>query len=247
MEGTLLEARAGKWTVARQLFKFLIQNVPWYGPIYLEAYRAEERNNRFNEAWYVTAKGLRELPRYGPLWFGNLRIMEHTDLLRGRNRIYRGHPPALTGFRSQLVRGLRAISRELIWKLHLECAQAEERMVEEAASHLQSISSRLPTLSAARDALLGESRRAMVRALLACPSNLRWKIWLVGARTEVSAGNMDRARKLLCRALSDCPVKSRSCALLECSRAEEHFGNVDCARRILLRTMQEYNGIGNFI
>ena len=64
-------------------------------------------------------------------------------------------------------------------------------MVEEAATYLQSLSSRVPTLSAARNSLLDEARRGMVKALLACPSNLRWKIWLVGARTEISAGNMN--------------------------------------------------------
>ena len=82
----------------------------------------------------------------------------------------------------------------------------------------------------------------MVRALLACPSNLWWKIWLVGARTEISAGKMERARKLLRQALKSCPAKSRTSVFLECSRAEEHFGNIDCARRILLRTRRDFKG-----
>ena len=39
LEGALLEARAGNARVARRVFKYLMQNVPWYGPIYHEARR----------------------------------------------------------------------------------------------------------------------------------------------------------------------------------------------------------------
>ena len=41
LEGALLEARAGNARVARRVFKYLMRNVPWYGPIYHEAARFE--------------------------------------------------------------------------------------------------------------------------------------------------------------------------------------------------------------
>lgn len=94
MEGGLLEARAGNITVARKIseflflfffflmsfhiFKYLIKNVPWYGPIYQEAYRFEEKCEEYERAIAIVEKGLKENPRYGPLWFSALRIQNTT-------------------------------------------------------------------------------------------------------------------------------------------------------------------------
>jgi hypothetical protein len=50
-----------------------------YGPIYLEAFKLEDRDERDAAALLVVKKGLKELPRYGPLWFGLLRIIERRD------------------------------------------------------------------------------------------------------------------------------------------------------------------------
>ncbi|CAM9882332.1 unnamed protein product, partial [Choristocarpus tenellus] len=55
-------------------------------------------------------------------------------------------------------------------------------------------------ISKARDALLGPCREAYVHAVLACPQNLRWKVWLAGARMELAAGNCEHAQRLLNRA-----------------------------------------------
>src|SRR3990167_1026997 len=76
MEGGLLEARQGNVYVARQVFKFLIKNVPWYGPIYQEACRFEEKCEEHRHAMRFVKKGLQENPRYGPLWFSALRLHE---------------------------------------------------------------------------------------------------------------------------------------------------------------------------
>ena len=46
MEGALLEARQGNDEVAREVFKHLIKYVPWYGPIYHEYCRFEEKCER---------------------------------------------------------------------------------------------------------------------------------------------------------------------------------------------------------
>ena len=57
------------------IFKYLIKNVPWYGPIYQEAYRFEEKCEEYDRAIAIVEKGLKENPRYGPLWFSALRIL----------------------------------------------------------------------------------------------------------------------------------------------------------------------------
>ena len=242
LEGAMLEARAGRLKVARELFKLLIQNVPWYGPIYYEAYKLHDRYNLHHEAMLIIKKGLAELPRYGPLWFGCLKILERNDYKNDKFASYKGQSPRLREFKEELTCATRVISRELIWKLHLEHSQAEERAVNESAIGLLNTSRSVSSLGAARDGLLTGARLALVRAVLACPNNLRWKIWLVGARMELSADRIDRARKLVQRALISAPVKSRASVYLECSRLEEHCGNVDCARRILARECEELKG-----
>lgn len=56
LEGALLEARAGNVRVARRVFKFLMENVPWYGPIYYEAFRFEERTQHMERALRIVRR-----------------------------------------------------------------------------------------------------------------------------------------------------------------------------------------------
>ena len=44
-----MEARAGNMQVARRVFKYLMKHVPWYGPVYFEAYRFEEKREQYEE------------------------------------------------------------------------------------------------------------------------------------------------------------------------------------------------------
>ena len=87
-EGALLEARVGQSQVARQFFKYLIDHVSWYGPIYYEAFCLEERCGRYSHALAIVHKGLDALPRYGPLWFALLRIAEREDIQREGRKMY---------------------------------------------------------------------------------------------------------------------------------------------------------------
>ena len=85
---------------------------------------------------------------------------------------------------------------------------------------------------------LARARAALVQSVLASPANLRWKVWLAGARMELAALDhrceslsgvgggdasalMDPARRLLQRAFDEAPDKSRSHVYLECARLEE--------------------------
>ena len=73
---------------------------------------------------------------------------------------------------------------------------------------------RLPSLSyatedsvvAERDMCIRRFREAYKAAADSCPDNLRWKVWLSGARSELCANNERTARKLLARADSEVRV-----------------------------------------
>eukprot|EP00607_Mallomonas_marina_P009137 CAMPEP_0182422658 /NCGR_PEP_ID=MMETSP1167-20130531/8401_1 /TAXON_ID=2988 /ORGANISM="Mallomonas Sp, Strain CCMP3275" /LENGTH=1499 /DNA_ID=CAMNT_0024600895 /DNA_START=12 /DNA_END=4508 /DNA_ORIENTATION=+ len=231
LEGTLLEARAGEIATARKFLKYLISHVPWYGPIYFEAFRLEEKSENWYAAIDVVRKGLDEIPRYGPLWFGLLRLMERFDVQEEKGGWLQGATPMLRRVREKAQQAVLNISRELVWKVHFEQAQAEERAVEVAALGLHRRTGLL--LCRARDMLLNGARKCYVRSLLGCPKNLRWKAWLAGARMELSANRIKEVRRLLRWALNEAPEKSRSHVCLECSRVEEYVGNLGTARKIL--------------
>jgi la-related protein 1 len=128
LEGALLEARAGNNQVARKIFKYLMSHVPWYGPIYNEAFRLEEKSEHHAAALNIVERGLKEIPRYGPLWFGAFRLCERLDMEAGQDTLARGHVPDLPRTRDAISRALGSISKELIWKVHFEAAQIEERV-----------------------------------------------------------------------------------------------------------------------
>lgn len=200
LEGALLEARAAQTDTARRIFKYLLQQAPWYGPVWHEACRFEHRCNHLHEALHVAEQGLLQLPRYGPLWFCALRLQECTsqkhDLMRAT--------------RSLVERGVRHISKDLVWKLWFESAQVEERA-----------------------GFLHKSRAAYVKSVGTCAANLRWKVWLGGARTELCHQQIETSQALLERAYEESPPKTRAIVMLEQSRLHELRGNVEQARRLL--------------
>lgn len=219
LEGALLEARAGNTLMARRVLKYLMHHVPWYGPLYLEAYRVERDQGRLKEALAIVEKGLQSIPRYGPLWFGAFRLCEALDM---SEKAY--HLPRTTAL---LRRATNNISRELVWKIHLDAAQVLER----TANFLCEENKELILNNE-----LNVCRKRYAMTAATCPPNLSWKVWLASARMELSAGNPDRARALFLRAQQVVPEKGKSVTLLECARLEEFVGNVDVARALLTRS-----------
>ena len=219
LEGALLEARAGNTLMARRVLKYLMHHVPWYGPLYLEAYRVERDQGRLNEALAIVEKGLKSIPRYGPLWFGAFRLCEALDM---SEKAY--HLPRTTAL---LRRATNNISRELVWKIHLDAAQVFERTANVLCEEN-------PELTLNNELNVCRKRYAMTAAT--CPPNLSWKVWLASGRMELTAGNPERARDLFLRAQQVVPEKGRSVTLLECARLEEFVGNVDVARALLSRS-----------
>eukprot|EP00537_Pseudo-nitzschia_pungens_P003226 CAMPEP_0172359386 /NCGR_PEP_ID=MMETSP1060-20121228/3587_1 /TAXON_ID=37318 /ORGANISM="Pseudo-nitzschia pungens, Strain cf. cingulata" /LENGTH=1732 /DNA_ID=CAMNT_0013081015 /DNA_START=151 /DNA_END=5349 /DNA_ORIENTATION=+ len=219
LEGAMLEARAGNDVMARRVLKYLMHHVPWYGPLYLEAYKLEKDLGRSKEALAVVERGLAAIPRYGPLWFGAFRLCEELDL---EEKSY-----CLPQSMAMIDRATLSISKELIWKVHLEAAQMLERSSTENLT-----SSTDPTFLQ----VMEMSRKRFALTIVSCPPNLRWKVWLAAGRMEVAAGNSDIARRLFLRAHRVVPDKGRAVALLECARLEEFVGDVELASAILCRS-----------
>lgn len=222
LEGALIEARAGNIPTARRVLKYLMHHVPWYGPLYLEAYRLERDQRRITEALQVVERGLRAIPRYGPLWFGAMRLCEEIDCANGDY-----HLPTTT---DMIQRATGSISKELVWKIHLEAAQMHER----AALLQASVDD--PSF----DTLLDPARQRLALTVFTCPNNLRWKVWLAAARTELGFGNTGQARELFQRAHKVVPEKGRSATLLECARLEEFLGDAELARAVLSKARRDF-------
>ncbi len=240
LEGALLESRAGRMDTARQFLNYLMACVSWYGPIYFEAFKIEEKVGDYRRAMQIVKRGLKELPRYGPLWFGRLRLLEREDNVEERTAWFNGQEPVLSRLGYGVKEASEKISRELVWKVYFEHAQAVERAVDVAADGLRRV--RGLNLVEARNELLGGARKAYIKSLLACPPNLRWKVWLSASRMEISAGRVPEARQIICWAFSEVPEKSKSHVYLEASRIEEFMGNIDGAIRIIKHGQQNVRG-----
>jgi tetratricopeptide (TPR) repeat protein len=222
LEGALMESRNGNYVISRSVLKYLMHHISWYGPLYLEAYRLERDLGRTEDALSIVERGLKAIPRYGPLWFGAFRLCETLDL---KDRAY--HLPRTA---QMLERAGYSISRELVWKVHLEACQCMERAA------LASLSD--TTNSQTVDKALVLCRKRVCMTALCCPPSLSWKVWLAGGRMELSAGNIHVARTLFNRAHNVVPEKGRIATLLECARLEEFDGDLDLARAILCKSRQ---------
>mmetsp|Transcript_15225 Transcript_15225/g.22390 ORF Transcript_15225/g.22390 Transcript_15225/m.22390 type:complete len:1864 (+) Transcript_15225:253-5844(+) len=260
LEGALLEGRAGNAVIAKKVLKYLMHHVPWYGPLYLEAYRLEERHSSLTiacdgandddknddysyyspSALIIVERGLEEIPRYGPLWFAAFRMCEAIDVSK--------RDFDLPYTMAMMERATYCISRELLWKVHMEAAQVQER-----AAILAAVAAEKDYVDNYRDAgnstlsfptlneKLSRCRRCFARTVLACPPNLCWKVWLAGGRMELIAGRVDVARKLFLRAYDVVPEKGRSAVLLECARLEEFDGDTELAQAILCKARHSGN------
>lgn len=219
LEGALLEARAGNSDMARRVLKYLMHHVPWYGPLYLEAYKLERDQGHTDDALKVVQRGLEALPRYGPLWFGAFRLYEEMDIAEKEYSL----PKTM----NMIERAKLNVSKELVWKVHLEAAQMLERTA-------------LLHLADGDHAFMVPARQRLVLTILTCPNNLRWKVWLAAGRMELGIGSYDTARALFKRAHMVVQQKSRSSTLLDCARLEEYVGNTALARAILCKARVDY-------
>lgn len=138
--------------------------------------------------------------------------------------------------RRTLLEATSRISKELVWKVLFEAAQIEERAADVVLSVVKlpirsGLDVAVPAVAPGdaaharqcADAFLTRARAFYVQSIVHCPANLRWKVWLAGARMELCSGNNEAAAlRLLQRALSEVPAKSRSQVLLDVSRLHEY-------------------------
>jgi tetratricopeptide (TPR) repeat protein len=224
LEGALLESRAGNSDMARRVLKYLMHHVPWYGPLYLEAYKLERDQGHPDDALEVVQLGLASLPRYGPLWFGAFRLYEEMDFAETQYNL----PKTM----KMIERAKSNVSKELVWKVHLEAAQMLERTALLYLGQTWDIKLLAPYIAPVRERL--------VLTILTCPNNLRWKVWLAAGRMELVLGRFETARELFRRAHLVVQQKSRSSTLLDCVRLEEFVGETELARAVLCKARVDY-------
>eukprot|EP01128_Nolandella_sp_AFSM9_P001820 TRINITY_DN12228_c0_g1_i1.p1 TRINITY_DN12228_c0_g1~~TRINITY_DN12228_c0_g1_i1.p1 ORF type:complete len:1218 (-),score=268.97 TRINITY_DN12228_c0_g1_i1:495-4148(-) len=195
MEGGLLEARQGNVVVARQIFKYLMENVPSYGPIYTEAVKLEMRLEEFERALVIVEKGLSRISSYGPLWFLALSLEELIGL----------------DYRARVANALPNLSQELVWKLFFELAQIEERKKYPKECRKAYVNAVLACnspsllwkiwLGGARTEIksnnIAAARRLLLRAHSVVPPKMRATVLIECARFEEITGNIDGARHVL--------------------------------------------------
>lgn len=90
-------------------------HVRYYGPVYHESLLFEERLGNVTAAYHIAIRGVKAIPRYGPLWFDALRLHE------------KAFPDNLVERRQLVVQSEEMIPSELVWKLYFELGQAEHR------------------------------------------------------------------------------------------------------------------------
>ncbi len=122
LEGAAMEARAGQVDTARSIFKYLIQMVPYHGPIYQEAARFEEKREAYQAAADIIQAGLKACPKYGPLWFADMHLKEKMVHLAFKPPPIQlgmviGHLPEMRQTRAAVDASLQHISKELTWKV----------------------------------------------------------------------------------------------------------------------------------
>ncbi|GAM27682.1 hypothetical protein SAMD00019534_108580 [Acytostelium subglobosum LB1] len=243
LEGGLLEARAGNVDVARKIFKYLMQHVPWYGPIYQEAYKLEERCEEYERAIAIIERGLQEDPKYGPLWFSALRLYEKTS------------HGFLQTTRNVVERARQGVSREVTWKIYFEAAQIEERSrnaslsraayvrcVEQCPENLQW----KVWLGGSRTELnadnINVARKLVLRSLLEVPAKLKPLVLLEYSRLEEYAGNHNKSRRILRKAQDE--ARNDWKVFLEAVLLEMRAGNYEAAINEAKDALKIHSGAG---
>lgn len=241
-EGAMLEARAGRTGVARQVFRFLMQAVPSHGPIFYDAVQLEERCGSYESALRIAERGLALVPRYGPLWFKVLRLLEKLK-------------QPLAHLRSTASEALHNVSRELLWKICYEQAQFEARaglMGDARQSYAHAVRFCPKNLrwkiwlGSARtelgDGHMITARALLGRAALEVPRKTRAIVLLERSRLEEYDGRLDTAREILAQGCNEARFEWK--IFLEAVLVEYRAGRVLAAVEQGRRALECHPGTG---
>lgn len=242
LEGGLMEARAGNVIVARRVFKYLMKNVPWYGPVYYEASRMEERMQEAERAYAIASQGIVEVPHYGPLWYLAMRLSAKTD-------------GDLEKMRSLQRRAVLVLSSEMKWKVYFEAAQIEEKagFYERARDLFANAIPHCPKSLCWKIWLCGArleircnrtdvARSLLSRAMQVIPKKMRAAVMVECSRLEENSGNVEKARSILERAKHD--SRSDWKVFLEAVLLELRCGNIKAAITEAQNALQIHQGTG---
>eukprot|EP00475_Leptophrys_vorax_P007313 TRINITY_DN1462_c0_g1_i1.p1 TRINITY_DN1462_c0_g1~~TRINITY_DN1462_c0_g1_i1.p1 ORF type:complete len:711 (+),score=160.98 TRINITY_DN1462_c0_g1_i1:193-2325(+) len=241
-EGALMESRAGNILAARNILRYLMFHMRWYGPVYHAAFSLEEKHGHYRNARTIIERGLAEIPRYGPLWFGAFRLYEKIGV---KDEVLRNA--------IQMAAGV--ISKELIWKVYFEASQIEERrgsFDKARQDYVQSVKYCPKNLKwkvwlgGARMELragnLYAARLLLNRSMEEVPQKTRAMVLLECARLEEFAGNIQRAREILTRARSETCYEWK--VFLESVLLEIRCGDMTAALSAAQQALEIHSGTG---
>lgn len=245
-EGALMESRKGKVSLARAMLRCLMNRMPWYGPVFCEAFKLEERMCNHTEARKVVDKALKKVPRYGPLWFASFRLYER----------FCTSDHSLKLLRKIYSRSVNVISKELVWKVYFEQAQMEDRLsnLDNARCLLVKAVEHSPPNLRWRIWLQGsrlelkypkrsrEARLLLQSAVNDVPYKLRSVLLVERARVEEFYGNISQARTLLQRGRIE--VSHDWKVFLESILLEVRCGEVDVAIKLADAAVKLHSGTG---
>ena len=76
LEGALYEERQGNYKSSKTVIDYLMTQVPRQGSVFIEAAKQQERIHDYAEAFAIIKRGLQVNPKFGPLAFAGVRVLE---------------------------------------------------------------------------------------------------------------------------------------------------------------------------
>lgn len=204
VEGALMEAKNNNVELARHIIHSLIFHCSGVGALYLEAAKFEEKwGKKIDLALETCEKGLNRNPKYGPLWFAALRLIEKLQLLSPKLSMHEKQQEIIKTAELYL-------SKELLWRFYLDISIYLDNRNQYA-----------------------QSKHYLKKSLIASPDNLRWKVWIYASRMELKNHNYQKALKILKICENDVPNKHKPLVLVELSLYYELLNQTQNAKKTM--------------
>eukprot|EP01060_Flectonema_neradi_P037158 TRINITY_DN7398_c0_g3_i1.p1 TRINITY_DN7398_c0_g3~~TRINITY_DN7398_c0_g3_i1.p1 ORF type:complete len:896 (+),score=159.21 TRINITY_DN7398_c0_g3_i1:90-2777(+) len=209
LEGALYEERQGNYESSKTVIDYLMNQVPRQGSIFIEAARQQERIYNYAEAFSIIKRGLLANPKFGPLAFAGIRVLEKkawAESSQGVSQLYRTslvtlpvHPTPggeVSKSGKQRKRAKKSLKRQLaqlvdtpefinhisLQSLHEFVAECRQHLCHELVWKLCYEAAQ----AAERTGHYEDARRWFSESFIECPANLQYKVLIGGARMELS-------------------------------------------------------------
>jgi tetratricopeptide (TPR) repeat protein len=246
LEGALLEARAGNVKTARRIFKYLMQHVSWYGPVYLEACKFEAIRGHLLEAVHIAQTGLKSVSKYGPLWFKYIRLCEHFHAQKIPKNSPLSADNATEVDQSERQQSITTVNRVANADAKAnakdtECHDDEpsyaSRFVLDTTGNIQTPSS--THSSSSSDVKVPLPRTAIAEAQKHISRELLWKSYFELAQLEEKQMNFQACRRAYADCVEHCPQNLLWKVWLAGARMELHAQQLETARKLLQRAKSD--------